>query len=325
MNEKYIIGIDAGGTKIAYGLFDSEGKIIDKTTHPTNTDVDGFEFSDTLTKNINEILEKNNLTFEQLDGIGIGIPSFINRETGYIYMTSAIPRIKDFQMREYIQAQLPTRIVLDNDANAAALAEFRHGAGRGTRHMIYMVVGTGLGCGIIINNEVFSGSYGAAGECGHMLATPNEGLMCGCENKGCFMSYVAGKHLPERVKQKLKNSKNSSTKSSEKSILITETANGETLLNAYKKNDPLAKKMIDEMAHYLALCVFNVYQMLNIDTYIFGGGLTAMGDVLFNKMREEFDKLYHIPFPVHFKMAQLKENIGIIGAAEMIRDNIHAP
>ena len=239
------------------------------------------------------------------------MPSFIERETGYVFMTSAMPRIKDFSMRDYLEEHLKTRIVLDNDANAAALAEYRHGAGRGSRHMVYMVIGTGHGSGIIIDGKVFSGSYGAAGECGHALATPDEGLMCGCENRGCFMSYIAGKHLPDRVKLGLE--------SGIESVLTPETANGENLLKAYESDDPLAKILINDMARYLAWSVFNVYQMLNIDTFVFGGGLVALGDALFEPMRKEFDKFYHIKFPVHFKVAELKEDIGVIGAAEYLK------
>jgi len=176
--------------------------------------------------------------------------------------------------------------------------------------MVYVVIGTGLGSGIIINGKVFQGSYGAAGECGHMLATPNEGLMCGCENRGCFMSHIAGKHIPERVKLGIE--------SGIESNLNPETTDGIRLLEAYVSGDKLAEKIIGDMAHYLAYCVFNIYQMLNIDTFVFGGGLTGLGKALFDRMQEEFNKFYHISFPVSFKIAELKEDIGIIGAVEML-------
>jgi len=310
MDNKYVIGIDAGGTKVAYGLFDKNHKLIDRVQHPTNNSADGPKFSDELIGNIKAIMQNHNITFDQLDGVGIGMPSFINRETGHIFMTSAIPQIKDFAMLDYVQSRLPTRIVLDNDANAATLAEHRRGAGRGTKHMVYIVVGTGFGSGIIINNEVFTGSYGGAGECGHMLVTPGKGFWCGCENTGCFMSYISGRTLPERVKYNLQNGATS--------MLDPKTANGKKLLDAYNNGDELAYELVKQMANYIALCVYNVYQMLNIDTYVFGGGLTALGDALFIPMREEFDRFNHVPFPVNFKLAELKEDIGIIGAAEYI-------
>jgi len=311
VKERYVIGVDAGGTKVAYGLFNSQNKIVDRYQHATDAGADGPSFSDTIIEVVKTLLEKNDLTFEHLDGVGICMPSFINMEAGLVYMTSSMPLIKNFEMREYCEKRLEARVILDNDANGAALAEFMHGAGRGTQHMVYVVLGTGLGSGIIINGKIFSGSYGAAGECGHMLATPNSGIMCGCENTGCYMSYITGKHLPERVRLGLANGIDSK--------LTPETADGRKLLEAYKVGDTLAQKMIHEMAHYLALCVFNIYQMLNIDTFVFGGGLTGLGDVLFDRMREEFAKYYHISFPVHFKIAQLQEDIGIIGAAELVK------
>ena len=311
MKERYIIGVDAGGTKVAYGLFDSDGSIIARHQHATDAEADGPAFSDTLIENINSLMKRENLTFEQLKGVGIGMPSFIKSDTGYVFITSAVTKIKDFAMRDYIESRLPVRVILDNDANAAALAEHRHGAGRGARHMVYIVIGTGFGSGIIIDGKVFSGSYGAAGECGHMLATPDEGLMCGCENRGCFMSYISGRLLPERVRLGLE--------SGIESKLTPETTDGKRLVDAYREGDLLASKLINQMAHYVACCLYNIYQMLNIDTYVFGGGLTGLGDVLFDKIHEEFNKYNHIPFPVNFKMAELKEDIGIIGAAEYFR------
>lgn len=311
LKERYTIGVDVGGTKVAYGLFNGMGEIVDRTQHATDFNADGPAFSDTLIKNLDKFIKKNTKTYEQLEGIGIGMPSFIKRETGFVFMTSAMPRIKDFAMRDYLEKRLPTRVVLDNDANTAALAEFRHGAGIGTEHMVYIVIGTGFGSGIIIDGKVFSGSYGAAGECGHAIATPGEGILCGCENRGCYMSYIAGKHIPERVRLGLERGI--------KSTLSPDTADGYRLLEAYKSGDLLAIEMMQQMANYLAQCLFNIYQMLNIDTFVFGGGITGLGDALFDRMREVFNSYYHIPFPVHFKMAELGEDIGIIGAAEYLK------
>jgi len=132
------------------------------------------------------------------------------------------------------------------------------------------------------------------------------------------MSYIAGRHLPERVRLELENGTESGIENGTESILTPTTADGKLLAEAYKNRDPLALKLTEQMARYLAVCVFNIYQMLNIDTFVFGGGLTALGGILFDRMREEFDKVCHISFPVHFKIAELKEDAGIIGAAEYI-------
>jgi glucokinase len=311
MNEKYVIGIDAGGTKVAYGLFNSRGVIVDRTQHPTDPSADGPKFSDTLIENIRTLVNKNGLTLDSLSGVGVCMPSYILPDEGRIFMTTAMPGIKDFPMRGYLSERLRTRISLVNDASAAALAEYRHGAGRGVRHMVYIVLGTGLGSGIIIDGALFQGTYGFAGECGHMLATPDAGWPCGCENSGCFMSYAAGISIPSHVKSRLD--------SGAESLLRVEEADGRNLEKAHNAGDAQAALIIEEMAHYTAVCLFNIYQMLNINTFVFGGGLANMGEVLFSRIRGEFDRYNHIPLPVYFKMAELKADIGIIGAAESVK------
>ena len=311
MKDKFIIGIDAGGSKVAYGLFDGAGVLVGRMQHATDASADGMAFSDAIAQNVRAMLEKGGLTFEQLSGVGIGMPSFLLHEQGHVYITSSMPGIKDFPMRSYLQERLPVRITLDNDANAAALAEYRRGAGRGSRHMVYVVIGTGLGSGIIIDGKPFHGTYGWAGECGHMLAGIENGLMCGCENSGCFMSLTSGKHLPARARMGLDSGIGSA--------LNPDSVDGHALKEACISEDPLAVELIGQMARYLAICVFNIYQMLNINTFVFGGGLTGLGDMLFDRVRAEFDRYNHIPLPVHFKMAELGEDIGIIGAAELLR------
>ena len=312
LEKDYVIGIDAGGTKVAYGLFNSVGAIVDRMQHPTDAEADGPTFSDQVTLNVKTLMTKHALTFERLAGIGIGMPSFILYDEGRILMTSVMTKIKDFPMREYLEARLPTRIVLDNDSNAAAIAEFRHGAGRGARHMVYMSVSTGLGSGLIFDGKLFRGTYGWAGESGHMLATPNAGVLCGCENSGCYMSYVSGKFIPVHVKAGLENGFQSD-------LLDPDTVDGCMLLDAERQGDKLACHVIEQMAHYMAVCVYNIYQLLNINTFVFGGGLTNLGDTLFKRVYELFNEYNKIPLPVHFKMAELKADFGIIGASELLK------
>lgn len=311
MEKKYIFGIDAGGTKVAYGLFDREGNLLDKYQHPTDIQADGPAFSEQLIKTINEILKEHQTTLEEVYGVGICMPSYIRFEKGYIHMTSAMVNIKDFAMRDYLEERLGVKVVLDNDSNAAALAEYRRGAGRGCENMVYMAVSTGIGSGIIINRNLFRGSYGWAGESGHMLDTPDAGIMCGCGNYGCFMSQISGRNLPKRLAIRMMEGKESLLSRAEK-------LNGEALLKAYEAGDELAKEQIEHMAHHLAVCVYNVYQLLNINVFVFGGGLTNLGDVLFGRVREEFDRYDHIKMPVEFRFAELKTDFGIIGAAELL-------
>ena len=309
--QKYRMGIDVGGTKIAYGLFNEKNALVDEFREPTDSETDGASLADQILKQINALLQRNHLEQKNLQGIGICMPSFILFDEGYICMTSAMTNVRDFAMRDYMAKRLSVPIVLDNDSNCAALAEYRFGAGRGSKHMIYMAASTGIGSGLILNGELFRGSYGWAGESGHMLITPDEGLECGCRNRGCFMSWASGKDIPRhvRLKAELFDTK----------MDLSKEADGVALLAACREGDPLALAVLDQMAHYLAVCVFNIYQMLNVNLFVFGGGLTHFGPLLFDRVRSEFDRYNHIPQPVEFRVAELKQDFGIIGAAELLR------
>ena len=306
----YRIGIDVGGTKIAYGLFDEQNTIVDQFREKTDPEISGPALADQILQQINALLQRNLLGEKDLAGIGICVPSFILFDEGYICMTSAMVNVRDFAMRDYMAKRLSVPIVLDNDSNCAALAEYRFGAGRGSRHMIYMAASTGIGSGLILNGELFRGSYGWAGESGHMLITPDSGLECGCRNKGCFMTWSSGKDIPRRIRLK--------AGSFNTKMDLSVDPDGPVLLHACKENDPLAMAVLDEMAHYLGVCVFNIYQMLNVNLFVFGGGLTHFGPLLFDRVRAEFDRYNHIPQPVYFKFAELKQDFGIIGAAELV-------
>ena len=175
-----------------------------------------------------------------------------------------------------------------------------------------MAVSTGIGSGIIIDGKLFRGSYGWAGESGHMLASPGEGVLCGCGNRGCFMSYASGRYIPRHLKIRMLEGEKSSLEEAG-------DLNGEALLAAYEAGDALAEEMLDSMAHYLAVCLYNIYQMLNIHVFVFGGGLTNFGAPLFERVRREFDHYNRIPVPVEFRFAELKKDFGIVGAAELVR------
>ena len=314
MSNKYSVGIDVGGTKVAYGLFGPDGNFVDRDEHPSDREADGPAFADVMIAHILALLEKHAIPKEQVEGVGIGICSYVLYEKGYIFLTSALEKIQDFYMRDYLQEKLGMRVVLDNDANVAALAEYRHGAGQGKKHMVYMTMSTGLGSGLIINGDVFRGSYGFAGETGHMLITPEKGILCGCRNRGCFMSYASGRYVPDHLKIRMMEGQKSILSEVDQDLLSCKD-----LLNACKKGDALALEMVEQMAHYVGVCIYNIYEILNIDTYVFGGGLNAFGGLLFDKIRAVFDRYNHIDLPVEFRFAHLEKDFGVIGAAELLR------
>jgi glucokinase len=315
----YYIGVDVGGTKIAYGLFSAEKELIEKMKTPTDTSLPAEIFFDAICEKINHLLDENDIRFEDVEGIGIGMPSFIIFEKGYVVKTASIPEIHDFPLQEYLRQKLGdrVRIVIDNDGNTGALAEFRHGAGKGFDNMVFCLVSTGLGSSIIINKSLFRGSYGWAGESGHMLVNPFDAssIMCGCNNVGCFNSICSGKMVLDHVKHWILDG--------EKSILTDlagsiDKINTEHIDKAYEMGDATAIKAVEHMAQYMSIWLYNIYLMLNINCFVFSGGLLAMGDKLFGRVKEMFDKYNSNDYPVYFYNTQLGSDTGMLGAMELL-------
>lgn len=317
---KYAIGVDVGGTKTAFGLFDAEHQLIARSQQPTVTCGCCEDICVAVVEGINELLEQQKLTLNDLVGVGLAFPSFIDYKTGRIQCTANICNLKDFAARDFFEQRLGIPVALDNDSHVAAIAEHRFGAGRGFEHMLYCAVSTGIANGIIINNQIFRGSYGASGETGHMLITPDQGLTCGCGNQGCFMSLTSGSMILKNIQQWIAEGETTT---------MLEMAGGEPLAitgtileTAFKEGDSLALRAIEQMAYYLGVWTFNLYQAFNINCYVFGGGLVKLGPLLFDRVRYHFDRLNvaQANLPVYFKFAELGNDFGIIGAEQLLFD-----
>lgn len=314
----YAVGIDVGGTKVAYGLYDGRNQLVDQRRHPTDSSLGPEAFFDRMIDAMAGLLAGNGLGFDELAGVGIGMPSFVLHDEGRIVTTAFLEHIKDFKARDYMQSRLGGKIqvVLANDAQVSALAEHRHGAGRGFSHMLYCPLSTGLASGMIIHGELFQGSYGWCGESGHMIATPGMGELCGCGNRGCFVSYCSGGMIVRHVRRWIEEGA--------PTVMTSYLAGGEPLkaehvLRGCRENDALALRALDQMGHYLGVWCFNLYVTLNINCFVFGGGLVHFGDRLFSRIRAAFDSFNHNDFPVHFKLAELGGECGLLGAMELVR------
>jgi len=315
----YYLGIDVGGTKIAYGLFDKNKKLISKRRTPTNTALPANTFFDEVCDHAGQILGDNRIGFEEVEGIGVGMPSFIYFDKGFVVKTASIPEIHDFPVRDYLHGKWGenTRIVIDNDGNTGALAEFRHGAGRGYEHMVFCLVSTGIGSSIIINRSLFRGTYGWAGESGHTLMRPYEpsDILCGCGNTSCINSLCSGKMIVSYVRKWIAEG--------EKTVLPelagdAASINTEHLSRAFDMGDDMAVRAVEQMAQYMAIWLYNLYLTLNINCFVFSGGLLAMGDKLFKRVRKLFDQYNKSEYPVHFYNTELGADTGIIGAMELL-------
>jgi glucokinase len=321
MMKRYVVGIDVGGTKIACGLFDQDKRLIAERRSSSDPALPPEAFFDGLTGEIQALLDEATLKREHIRGIGLAMPSFVLFEKGHIIKTSNLVKIRDFPARTCLSQKFGgIPIILDNDAHAAALAEHRMGAGRGFDHILYCPVSTGISSAMIINGKLFRGSYGWSGESGHMIATPGEGLLCGCGNRGCYMSWCSGSMIVRHIRLWIEGG--------EKTLMTSLAGGAEKITchhleEAYDQGDPLAIRALNQMAAYLGLWFFNLYLTFNINCFVLGGGLLKLGDRLLGPVRRIFDE-YNcqgaIPpdLPVYFKTAELGDQAGMIGAAELI-------
>lgn len=315
----YYIGIDIGGTKIAYGLFDEDRQLLSKKKMPSDDQKDGEAFFAPVIDVIREYEEEARRRGGKVRGVGIGITGFVDFERGALTRTASLPRLNHFAVVDYLKSRLGgnLRIVMDNDCHCGALAEYRHGAGKGHKSMLYCPVSTGISTGIVIDGKLFRGSNGASGESGHMLAAvPEEMRMkCSCGNEGCFNSLGSGKAITNYVKRWIEEGEAS---------ILPELAGGAEHITArhineaYEKGDAVARRAVEQMAHYLAIWIFNVYMLLNVDCIVFSGGLLAMGDKLFGRIEEEFEAYHTNGFPVQFYKTELGSDSGLLGALELL-------
>jgi len=313
---KYAIGIDVGGTKTAYGVFNEDRYLIKSFQQPSSPELSAEDFFDNITTTINGLCEGQNISSNELYGVGIGMPSFINFEEGFIIKTVNLTNIKNFPAKNYLERKLGNvKVVLDNDSHTGALAEHRQGAGRGFHNMLYCPVSTGISSGMIIDGKLFHGSYGWSGESGHMIVTPGEGIECGCGNIGCLMSWCSGSMISKHVQNWIKDGQETIITS------LVDTPEEITTIHigeAFHQNDAMAIRAVEQMVKYLAVWTFNLYVTLNINCFVFGGGLLKMKISLLERVRKVFDDYNRNDMPVYFKTAELGDEMGVIGAAELL-------
>ena len=270
-----VVGVDVGGTKVAAGLVDHSGKIETQARTPM---VANGEASDGLAAVISavDLLFANNPQARPLiRGIGICSPGPLDPKTGVVLNPPNVPCWRNFPLAAEVEKVYRVPVKVENDANAAALAEAHWGAGRGYRHIFYTCIGTGIGTGIVFEGRIYNGRTGAAAEGGHM-SIDYRGPRCGCGKPGCIEVLASGPAIARRARAKLAPGQ------SRRSIIL-DLANGsvdaitsEMVGQACAAGDPLAKQTLQETVELLSLWLSNIVDLLEPDVVIIGGGVAAM-------------------------------------------------
>ena len=296
----HYLGLDVGGTAIKAGVLDETGKILTSRKAPTVTD-DLRGFLSTLTELIGDF--QNSYA---LDGIGIGVAGLHNSKTDVIEVSPNIPCLNNVNLKNSLADQVHLPIVTENDANAGAYAEFRCGAGEGSQQVIYLTLGTGLGSGLILNGQLFTGASGFGGELGHTIIDPN-GRPCACGARGCLETVVSGTGIVTTAREKMKTDG---------------PLTAQMVYEAAARGDAAARAVFEETAHWLGIAFLNLINLFNPEVIVLGGGVMASGDMLLGAAAATARLQAFGPASRDCRIVQSKlwPDAGVIGAGLLARD-----
>ncbi len=310
------IGIDLGGTSIKAGLVDAVGKVLETTATPTLAHEGPDAIVGRMARLANELKAK---APEAPVGIGVGSPGPLDPSTGTLYFTPNMPGWDNYPLAAKLGAATGLKVVVENDANVAAMAEYRHGAGRGARTMILLTLGTGIGGGIIIDGKLVNGARVTAGEVGHIVLN-EKGPKCGCGAHGCLEAYCGTAGILGRAKELLDKVGTVT--------LLRETAgkDGELLTpriigDAARKGDGPAISVFKETGRLLGVGIASLVNLFAPEVVILGGGVAEGNwNFLYGACRDEVKRRAMKPGNEQVKivLAEMGNNAGLVGAAALV-------
>ena len=316
--DKLFLGVDIGGTKVAAGLVTPHGEILSKVRVPMVSDRDAAAGLGAVESAISAALDTQPKRRASISAIGISSPGPLDPRKGVVINPPNLKCWKSFPLAERISVSrhLPTR--LDNDANAAALAEALWGAGVGFASVFYATLGTGIGTGVVFDGRIYHGRTGAAAEGGH-VSIDYHGPKCACGKFGCIEALAAGPAVARRAKEWL----GSGCPGREKLLSLAngkpENVSAETVGTAWREGDKLAAQILQETADLLAIWLGSIVDLLEPDVIIFGGGMGELMSEWFGRIREQLpswtinSRCREIPLV----RARYGEDSGIAGAAAL--------
>jgi len=295
---RYSIGVDLGGTNLRAAAISEHGEILEKISGRTDLSGGRDAVLDDITGRIVELRQR--LPAEQLAGVGIGVPGFIRMDEAVIVGSNNLPELEGVPVRDEIERRLGSAVILENDANAAALGEKWMGAGRGVEDLVLLTLGTGIGGGIICGGRVLHGHVGMAGEIGHITVVPN-GNPCGCGNHGCLEKHASATAVEAMAYL----------------MGLGEGLTAKDVFELAEKGEPLARTVFARMGAALGQALAALINIFNFPLYLLSGGLLPAWDYFAPAMFAEIETRSFTwrHAPTRVEKAILGNEAGLYGAA----------
>lgn len=320
--KEHVVGIDIGGTKLATVVADKTGHILGKVRKPTHSEK-GPEYAiGLLFDMVREVVSQVGLEQTSISAIGVSCGGPLDTKTGIVYSPPNLPGWDALPLKALLESEFQVPVIIENDANASALAEFRFGGGRGYSAVLYMTMSTGIGGGIVIDGQVYHGANDSAGEVGHQILLPN-GPRCGCGKRGCLEALCSGPAIARRAQAALQKQRKGGKSPTALLTLADgriEAIKSEHVLAAARTGDALALELVQETAYYMGWGIANLVNILNPDIVLLGTIAVAAGDLLLDPIRETVSN-FAMTRPaeaVHIAPAQLGDALGDLAAVALV-------
>jgi glucokinase len=308
------IGVDVGGTKVAAGVVDPAGKIIERIRRPTPA-ASPAGTEQAIVEVVTELRDRHDVA-----AVGIGAAGFVD-ETRSVVMFAPNLAWRDEPVKHRVEERLGCPVMVDNDANAAAWAEARFGAAQDHDHVLLIAVGTGIGAGLVLDGRLYRGRWGAAGEPGHYRVVP-DGRLCGCGNRGCWEQYVSGNALVAEAREFARRTPGAAARLLQLGGGSVEGIDGPTVTRAAMEGDAAAMRCFEIVGHWLGTGLADLAAILDPGCFVIGGGVSEAGDLLLGPARAAFASglsgAAYRPL-AEIRLAELGTDAGLIGAADLAR------
>ena len=311
--KKYGFGVDIGGTTIKMGFFETTGNLLDKWEIKTNTENKGESILSDVAQAVDNKLAQEGISKDEVQGIGIGIPGPVTSDGIVNRCVNLGWGVKNVQ--EELAALTGLNIRVGNDANVAALGEMWKGAAEGSKDVIVVTLGTGVGGGIIVDGKIVAGATGAGGEIGHITVNEAEIEPCNCGQYGCLEQYASATGIVRMAKRKLAKSEDVTT------LRNIEELTAKIIFDEAKAGDEIAKGLVDELGKILGSALSNIACVVNPEVVVIGGGVSKAGTILTDVIKKYFvETSFHACKDAKFVLASLGNDAGIYGCVQMILD-----